>query len=66
MQYSFIPMADPKLERQPPKNKRRDPENPLVYFDVSIGGQSAGKIVFELFKDVVPKVRCFPPITASK
>jgi hypothetical protein len=50
-------MADPKLERQPPKNKRRDPENPLVYFDVSIGGHPSGKIVFELFKDVVPKVR---------
>ncbi|EIE27802.1 cyclophilin-type peptidyl-prolyl cis-trans isomerase [Coccomyxa subellipsoidea C-169] len=48
-------MADPQLERQPPKNKRRNRENPLVFFDVSIGGHAAGKIVFELFKDVVPK-----------
>ncbi|KAI8988657.1 peptidyl-prolyl cis-trans isomerase D [Pilobolus umbonatus] len=29
--------------------------NPRVFFDVSIGGKPAGRIVFELFKDVVPK-----------
>lgn len=29
--------------------------NPRVYFDVSIGGKNAGRIVMELFKDVVPK-----------
>jgi peptidylprolyl isomerase len=29
--------------------------NPRVYFDISIGGRSAGRIVFELFADVVPK-----------
>ncbi len=29
--------------------------NPSVFFDVSIGGQAAGRIVFELFEDVVPK-----------
>ncbi len=52
-------MVEPQLERQTPKNARRNADNPLIYFDVSIGGQPAGKIVFELFKDVVPKVRCF-------
>jgi peptidyl-prolyl isomerase H (cyclophilin H) len=30
-------------------------ENPIVFFDVSIGGQAAGRLVMELFADVVPK-----------
>ncbi|KAG2202994.1 hypothetical protein INT47_013210 [Mucor saturninus] len=29
--------------------------NPRVFFDVSIGGKPEGRIVFELFKDIVPK-----------
>ncbi|MHA2504079.1 MAG: peptidylprolyl isomerase [Candidatus Kariarchaeaceae archaeon] len=29
--------------------------NPNVYFDISIGGQSAGRIEFELYADAVPK-----------
>jgi cyclophilin family peptidyl-prolyl cis-trans isomerase len=29
--------------------------NPSVYFDITIGGEAAGRIVFELFADVVPK-----------
>ncbi len=29
--------------------------NPIVFFDVSIGGKNAGRIVMELFADVVPK-----------
>lgn len=51
-------MSDPNLEHQAPKNKRRDPSNPIVFLDVTIGGAPAGKIVFELFKNVVPKVQC--------
>jgi peptidylprolyl isomerase len=30
-------------------------KNPVVYFDVDIGGKDAGKIEFELYEDVVPK-----------
>lgn len=30
-------------------------KNPKTYFDISIGGKNAGKIIFELFNDVVPK-----------
>lgn len=29
--------------------------NPRVYFDISIAGQPAGRITFELFADTVPK-----------
>nr|AGS78043.1 cyclophilin 1 [Aeschynomene indica] len=28
--------------------------NPRVYFDMAIGGQSVGRIVFELYKDTTP------------
>merc|ERR1712070_1057592 len=31
------------------------PNRPNVWFDSSIGGQSAGKVVFELYTDIVPK-----------
>ena len=29
--------------------------NPRVYFDISIGGAQAGRVVFELFADVTPR-----------
>jgi cyclophilin family peptidyl-prolyl cis-trans isomerase len=29
--------------------------NPSVFFDIEIGGKPAGRLVFELFADVVPK-----------
>jgi peptidylprolyl isomerase len=32
-----------------------NPSNPRVWFTVSIGGRYTGRIVFELFADVVPK-----------
>lgn len=31
--------------------------NTVAYFDITIAGEPAGRIVFELFDDVVPKVR---------
>jgi len=33
--------------------------NPKVFFDCTIDGKPAGRIVFELFNDVVPKVSLF-------
>ena len=32
----------------------QNPANPKVYFDIQIGGESAGRIIFELFADAVP------------
>ncbi|KAI3426401.1 hypothetical protein D9Q98_008771 [Chlorella vulgaris] len=32
-----------------------NPQNPVVFFDVSIGGVAAGRIKMELFADIVPK-----------
>ncbi|KAF2750902.1 peptidyl-prolyl cis-trans isomerase H [Sporormia fimetaria CBS 119925] len=29
--------------------------NPIVFFDITLGGEKLGRIKFELFKDVVPK-----------
>lgn len=41
--------------------------NPRVYFDISIGGSPAGRVVMELFADVVPKSTCArrPPARAQ-
>lgn len=33
----------------------QNPENPKVFFDISIGGEAAGRIVFELFQDAAPQ-----------
>ena len=32
-----------------------DGKNPIVFFDVTIGGHPAGRIKMELFADKVPK-----------
>ncbi|TGJ86918.1 hypothetical protein E0Z10_g1853 [Xylaria hypoxylon] len=29
--------------------------NPLVFFDITIGGEPLGRVTFELFKDSVPR-----------
>jgi len=33
----------------------KNPKNPVVFFDISIGGHNSGRIVMELFADVCPK-----------
>lgn len=33
----------------------KDLDNPRVFFDISIAGEEAGRIVMTLFADVVPK-----------
>lgn len=53
----------------PPKSNM---PNPKVFFDMTVGGSPAGRIVMELRADVVPKtaenfryVRCFHILTVS-
>jgi hypothetical protein len=36
--------------------------NPHVFFDITIGGSPAGRIVMELFADQVPKVSTYPAV----
>ncbi|KAI8873167.1 hypothetical protein GQ42DRAFT_160725 [Ramicandelaber brevisporus] len=33
----------------------RDPSNPKVFFDISIGSKPLGRVIFELFADVTPR-----------
>ncbi len=33
----------------------RNPNNPVVFFDITIGGFPVGRIKMELFADVAPK-----------
>lgn len=35
--------------------KASNPDNPVVFFDISIGGVEVGRIKFELFADVVSR-----------
>jgi len=36
-------------------NRKHNPNNPHVYLDVNVGSAKAGRMVFELFADIVPK-----------
>ena len=38
-----------------PPGTMSDPWNPVVFMDISIDGQSAGRMELELYKDTVPK-----------
>jgi len=33
----------------------KDPKNPVVFFDITIGGHNAGRVIMELYADVCPK-----------
>lgn len=41
--------------KQVPLSEAKDPENPRVYFDMTIDDKPAGTIVMELFMNIVPK-----------
>jgi len=44
----------PVANEGPTVKPRRSPDNPIVYFDIAIGGKPAGRVQMELFLDVVP------------
>jgi peptidyl-prolyl isomerase D len=31
------------------------PNRPLTFFDITIGGRAAGRVIFSLYNDLVPK-----------
>jgi hypothetical protein len=45
-----MPAEETQWHARPP-----NPSNPVVFFDVTIGGADAGRIKMELFADVCPK-----------
>jgi peptidyl-prolyl isomerase H (cyclophilin H) len=49
-QTNNIPVAN----EGPTVKAKRSPDNPIVYFDIAIGGQPIGRIQMELYLDVVP------------
>lgn len=38
-----------------PQAKPSNPSNPQVFFNVDIGGKQVGRVVLELFADMVPQ-----------
>jgi len=51
----FNKMFAKELYTETDKSDYSDPENPVVYFDISIGDQAPQRIELELFKNIVPK-----------
>uniref|UniRef100_A0A8C7E8I4 Peptidyl-prolyl cis-trans isomerase n=1 Tax=Nothoprocta perdicaria TaxID=30464 RepID=A0A8C7E8I4_NOTPE len=43
------------MSQPSPAARPGNPRNPRAFFDVDVGGERVGRIVFELFADVVPK-----------
>lgn len=43
------------MSHETPSGKPSNASNPLVFFDVDVDGQPAGRILLELFADVTPK-----------
>ncbi|KAI5636313.1 cyclophilin type peptidyl-prolyl cis-trans isomerase/CLD domain-containing protein [Phthorimaea operculella] len=37
------------------QSQLRNPNNPVVFFDITVGTTEIGRMIFELFADVVPK-----------
>lgn len=54
--YALVCMTERMAVPAPMVAERmNNPKNPVVFFDISIGGQDIGRIQLELFADVTPK-----------
>lgn len=40
---------------RPDNRPKRHPDNPVVFFDISIGTRPIGRVKIELFRDIVPR-----------
>jgi hypothetical protein len=52
---SGAPVEDPGHAAKKVKKDEKLAENPVVFFDIQIGGQDVGRIKMELFADSCPK-----------
>jgi len=54
-QSQSVPKSAPAVDAKARYPNLRDPSNPRCFFDITIGGKPVGRVVMELFADVVPK-----------
>jgi hypothetical protein len=63
---SFFCLQNGRQRKGLPPTTMATSERPVVYFDITIDGAPAGRIVFSLYSDLVPKTaenfRMLPPL----
>jgi hypothetical protein len=52
---ALVPDSSAVPLQAPLQGQKRSPSNPLVFMDVTMAGEPLGRIVIELFADMVPR-----------
>jgi hypothetical protein len=52
---AFAPVVSQRAFSRTSSLSMSDTSNPIVYFDMEVGGNDVGRVTFELRSDVVPK-----------
>lgn len=52
---AFTPVVSHRAFSRTSTLAMSDASNPIVYFDMEVGGNDVGRVTFELRSDVVPK-----------